>query len=61
MSLDSSRRVTGENEETQHRRQLVTVRAIVLADRDFFSRYAIVGEKEPNEPDRYAQSVMAHK
>src|SRR5712691_6058712 len=33
MSLDSSQQVIGENEKTQHRRQLVTVRAIVLADR----------------------------
>jgi len=52
MSLDSSQHAIGENEETQHRRQLVTVRAMVLADRDFFSRCAVVGEKEPNEPDR---------
>jgi len=52
MSLDSSQHAIGENEETQHRRQLVTVRAMVLADRNFFSRCAVVGEKEPNEPDR---------
>ena len=59
MSLDSSQQVIDENEETQHRRQLVTVRAIVLADRGFFSCCAVVGEKEPNEPDRYVQSVVA--
>jgi len=59
MSLDSSQQVIGENEGTQHRRQLVTVRVMVLADRDFFSRCAAVGEKEPNEANRYVQSVMA--
>jgi hypothetical protein len=59
MSLDSSQYVISENKETQHGRQLVTERAIVLADRDFFSRCAVVGEKEPNEADRYVQSVMA--
>src|SRR5439155_1680501 len=52
-SLDSSQQVIGENKETQHRRQLVTVRSVVLADRDFFSSCAMVGEKEPNKPDRY--------
>jgi hypothetical protein len=59
MSLDSSQQVIGENEETQQRRQLVTERAIVLADRDFFSCRAVVGEKEPHESDRYVQSVVA--
>jgi len=58
MPLDSSQQLIGENEETQHRRQLVTVRMMVLADRDSFSRCA-VGEKEPNKPDRYVQSVVA--
>src|SRR5882672_1830530 len=58
-SLDSSQQVIGENKETQHRRQLVTVRSVVLADRDFFSCWAVVGEKEPNKPDRYVQSVVA--
>jgi len=29
-----------------------------LADRDFFSRCALVGEKEPNESDRYVQSIV---
>jgi hypothetical protein len=53
-----SQEVIGENEETQHRRQLVTVRAIVLADRDFVSRFAVVGEKEPDESDRDVQSVV---
>ena len=59
MPLDSSQKVIGENEETQHRRQLVTVRMIVLADCDSFSRCAVFGEKEPNKPDRYVQSVVA--
>src|SRR5260370_41947348 len=58
-SLDSSQQVIGENKETQHRRQLVTVRSVVLADRDSFSCCAIVGEKEPNKPDRYVWSVVA--
>jgi hypothetical protein len=58
MPLDSSQQVIGENEETQHR-QLVTVQMIVLADRDSFSRCAVVGEKETNKPDRYVQSVVA--
>jgi len=57
MSLDSSQQVIGENEKTRHRRQLVTVRAIVLADRGFFSCCAIVSEKEPNEPDRYVRAL----
>src|SRR5438094_2056973 len=52
-SLGSSQQVIGENKETQHRRQLVTVRSVVLADRDFFSSCAMVGEKEPNKPDRH--------
>ena len=59
MSLDSSQQVIGEHKKTQHRRQLVTVPAMVLADRDFFFRCAVVSEKEPNEPDRYVQSVVA--
>jgi hypothetical protein len=32
---------------------LITVRSIVLADRDFFSCCDVVGEKELNKPDRY--------
>jgi hypothetical protein len=59
MPLDSSQQAIGENEETQHRRQLVNVQMIVLADRDCFSRCAVVDEKEPNKPDRYVQSVVA--
>src|SRR4029077_21122677 len=51
--LDSSQQVIGENKETQHRRQLVNVRSVVLLDRDLFSCRAVVGEKEPNNPDRY--------
>src|SRR5260370_21438543 len=53
-SLDSFQQVIGENKETQHRRQLVTVRSVVLADRDFFSSRAVVSEKTPNKHDRYA-------
>src|SRR5690349_23788250 len=58
-SLDSSQQVVGENEETQHRCQLVTVRAIVLADSHFFSGGGIVDEEEPNESDRDVHSVVA--
>lgn len=58
MPLDSSQQSIAENKETQHCRELVTVRMIVLADRDSFSRCAIVDEKEPNKPDRYVQSVV---
>jgi hypothetical protein len=59
LPLNPSQQVLHENEETQHRRQLVTVRAMVLADREFFSCRAVVGEKEPNDPDSYVQRVMA--
>jgi hypothetical protein len=52
-SLDSSQQVIGENKKTQHRRQLITVRSLVLADRHFFSCCDVVGEKELNKPDRY--------
>ena len=38
MSLDLAQRVISENEETQHRRQLVTAQATTLAYRDFFFR-----------------------
>jgi len=58
MSLDSSQQVIGENKETQHRRQLVSVPAMALEDRDFFFRCALVGEKELNEFDRYVQSIV---
>jgi hypothetical protein len=59
MSVDPSQQVVGENEETQHRCQLVTVRAIVLADRDFVLCCAVVCEKEPSKPDRDVQSIVA--
>jgi hypothetical protein len=49
-SLDTFQQVIGENKETQYRRQLVTVRSFVLADRDFFSSCAIVGEKSQTNP-----------
>ena len=42
----SSQQVIGENKKTQHRRQLVTVRSVVLMDRDFFSCGTVAGEKE---------------
>ena len=58
-SLDPSPYGSGENEETPHRRQLVAGRAVVLADRDWFSPCAVVGEKEPNQADRSVQSVRA--
>jgi len=32
---------------------------IVSAGHRFLVHHSIVGEKEPNEPDRYVQSVMA--
>jgi hypothetical protein len=57
MSVDPSQQVVGENEETQHRCQLVTVRALVLADRDFVLCCAVVGEKEPSKPDRHVQTL----
>ncbi len=31
---------------------------MVLADRDFCSRSALAGEKEPNEPDGYVRRVV---
>src|SRR6266849_4686870 len=42
MPLDSSQQAIGENKETQHCRELVSVRMIVLADRDSFSSSAVV-------------------
>jgi hypothetical protein len=38
---------------------LVAIQAIVSAGHRFLVHHSIVGEKEPNEPDRYVQSVMA--
>ena len=46
-------RLSAKIRKHKHRRQLVTVRSVVLADREFFSSCAMVGEKEPNKPDRY--------
>src|SRR5215467_2322509 len=47
-----------ENEETQHRPQLVTVRFRVLPDGSF-SFGAVFGEMDPNQPDRHVQNVVA--
>jgi len=42
MTLDSSQQVIRENQETRHRRHLVTGLVPVLADRDLLSRCAVV-------------------
>ena len=49
--------VVGENEEIQRRCQLVTVRAIVLADRDFV-RCAVGGEKSQANPTVMYRAFM---
>ena len=58
MSLDMSQQAINEDKETEHSRQWVEVGAI-LADPDFFFRRgAVVGERQPNEPDHDVQSVV---
>ena len=59
MAVDPPQQVVGENEETQHPCQLVTVRAIVLADRDFVLCCAVVGEKSQANPTVMLQSIVA--
>jgi len=58
-SPDSFLQVIQENEEAQHRCHLVTVRVMVWPDGSLFSWGTVFGEKEPNKPDRYVQSVVA--
>src|SRR5215470_9826167 len=49
-SLDSPQHVIRENDKAHQRRQLVTVPTMPLTDRDFSFRYAVISEREPDEP-----------
>src|SRR5215471_12361376 len=49
-SLNLFQHVIQENEKTQHRPQLVTVRVMVLPDGGFFSFGAVCGKIDPNKP-----------
>ena len=58
-SLDSPQHVIRENDKAHQRRDLVTIRTMPLADRDFFFRCAVIGEREPDESHGYVQDVVA--
>ena len=58
-SLDSPQHVIRENGKAHQRRQLVTVPTMPLTDRDFFFRYAVISEREPDESHDYVQDVVA--
>ena len=58
-SLDSPQHVTRENDKAHQRGELVTIRTMPLADRDFFFRCAVIGEREPDESHDYVQDVVA--
>ena len=58
-SLDSPEQVIGENEKTKQSRHLIRVRSIAFADRDFLVCFAVVREREPNEPHDNVHSVVA--
>ena len=48
-SLDSPQHVIRENGKAHQRRELVTVPTMPLTDRDFFFRYAVISQREPDE------------
>src|SRR5262249_16357628 len=58
MCLDLFQHVISENQDTQHGRQLINVQMVVVVDHDFLRR-AVVGQEQPNEPNREVQSVVA--
>ena len=58
-SLDSPQHVIRENDKAHQRRELVTIPTMPLADRDFFFRCAVIGEREPDESHGYVQDVVA--
>src|SRR6516225_12145617 len=58
-SLNLFQQVIQENEETQHRPQLETVRVMVLPGGSFFSFGAVFGEIDPSKPHRHVQNVVA--
>src|SRR5215813_8002338 len=54
-SLESPQHVIREKEKASQRRQLVTIPAMLLADRDFGC--AVVSERKPDESDGQVQNV----
>ena len=57
-SLDSPQHVIRENDKAHHRRELVTVPTMPLADRDFSFR-CVISETEPDESHGYVQDGVA--